>query len=803
MAIPDILINIATALDWVEAYIDGDTSFNPKNTLNGIRISLTTARGLMQRHAQDAINMQGQLITAHGLLNNTYGQINNLMNDMANRRRWWQIAQDRQTNGQRIALRKQNRINVLVGEKTILQLINQRRKAEADLAEFNWAFVFNKYQKWKGRELNSRQIILNLQNNPLLGNMAEARRQPLYDSIGTIFAKHDPFTGQEPPNEYLDRIWNSISHLEPNMTALENANAGDFNDAIKFGLLKTKLVWMNAKYQRETIGTQQSAIQKLSQERFLPTDSPDTYEKRIRPLLLGVANNDATTLSFLKNHLLGDFYTWMKIANPANIDAYFTELKNLWLERNPIISSSGMPYRQVPIQQLVSSQETAPIQPQKDDFKIRLARDLAYTGIGTYNATLENFIYEELKKRLGGQTAHVRKSPFIPRSAYATKKVIRKVVPKASAKQTRHCSACGKTGHTKINCPRLKQTKKVNYVYQNEEEDPEDSEEEYIEEYIEDSEEEEVEEDDEYIDADESQNCYTVKKKYNIDTAANYMFQIALKSSIASLVPHCPREILIEISKFINMIFPKIKDHCLNTSMPNDTVKRRESAWRIVASKFEDILFPLLQAVNSEQKPLLQVPDNESKIKEINTASSSYVIPESIRHIYWPKTLEINFLQTKDADDVATISCKVGSMTIPYAMIDSGSDSSIVSENVAKHLGLKIDKKKIHRLNGVASKSHSLGTVNSVPVTIEDGENRDTISDEFSVVPTEYDDNGKELSLFILGTQWQYRAGWEPLVKGEFKATQNGKTITIPLSVHKSQRNVFTVEKEPEPVKKN
>ena len=25
------------------------------------------------------------------------------------------------------------------------------------------------------------------------------------------------------------------------MTALENANAGDFNDAIKFGLLKTKL----------------------------------------------------------------------------------------------------------------------------------------------------------------------------------------------------------------------------------------------------------------------------------------------------------------------------------------------------------------------------------------------------------------------------------------------------------------------------------------------------------------------------------------------------------------------------------
>ncbi|CAI2183883.1 11025_t:CDS:2 [Funneliformis geosporum] len=34
MALPDILINIAIALDRVERYIDGDTTFNPKNTLN-------------------------------------------------------------------------------------------------------------------------------------------------------------------------------------------------------------------------------------------------------------------------------------------------------------------------------------------------------------------------------------------------------------------------------------------------------------------------------------------------------------------------------------------------------------------------------------------------------------------------------------------------------------------------------------------------------------------------------------------------------------------------------------------------
>ncbi|GBB94424.1 hypothetical protein RclHR1_23510004 [Rhizophagus clarus] len=48
--------------NWVKAYIDGDTSFNPKNTSKWNTNLLTTARGLMQRHAQDAINMQGRLL---------------------------------------------------------------------------------------------------------------------------------------------------------------------------------------------------------------------------------------------------------------------------------------------------------------------------------------------------------------------------------------------------------------------------------------------------------------------------------------------------------------------------------------------------------------------------------------------------------------------------------------------------------------------------------------------------------------------------------------------------------------------
>src|SRR5438046_2616928 len=97
-----------------------------------------------------------------------------------------------------------------------------------------------------------------------------------------------------------------------------------------------------------------------------------------------------------------------------------------------------------------SPSQALAIQLQKDDFKVCLARNLSYAGIVSDDATLEKFIYEELQKRLGAKSAHVRKSPLAPRNAYATKKVVRKVVPKTSSKLVRHCSSCRKAEHTKV-----------------------------------------------------------------------------------------------------------------------------------------------------------------------------------------------------------------------------------------------------------------------------------------------------------------------------------------------------------------
>jgi len=40
-------------------------------------------------------------------------------------------------------------------------------------------------------------------------------------------------------------------------------------------------------------------------------------------------DGDVQTVGFLKNHLSGDLYTWMRAVAPAGIDAFFTNLKDV------------------------------------------------------------------------------------------------------------------------------------------------------------------------------------------------------------------------------------------------------------------------------------------------------------------------------------------------------------------------------------------------------------------------------------------------------------------------------------------
>src|SRR6185369_12161645 len=117
----------------------------------------------------------------------------------------------------------------------------------------------------------------------------------------------------------------------------------------------------------EMVGSQQVALQRLAYEKFLPNDTPETYETRIRPLILGVANNDANALSFIMDHLPNELFTRMECANPTDINAFFTHLKNLWLKHRPSSfnygnanSMNGMSFQ--PPQQIVQQPTFQPPQ---------------------------------------------------------------------------------------------------------------------------------------------------------------------------------------------------------------------------------------------------------------------------------------------------------------------------------------------------------------------------------------------------------------------------------------------------------
>jgi len=90
-----------------------------------------------------------------------------------------------------------------------------------------------------------------------------------------------------------------------------------------------------------------------------------------------------------------------------------------------------------------------------------------------------------------------------------------------------------------------------------------------------------------------------------------------------------------------------------------------------------------------------------------------------------------------------TIYYKIKGLKIPYAMINISSDSFIFSDNIAEIvkelLNIKINRKKIHVLNGIASKSLSISTMDNVPIIINSEENTATIIDKFSVMFAEKD----------------------------------------------------------------
>ncbi|GET58819.1 hypothetical protein GLOIN_2v1885507 [Rhizophagus irregularis DAOM 181602=DAOM 197198] len=525
----------------------------------GIQIANLGIRFLNRRKDAQLANQQNQLV-------NQQNQIANQQNQIAEHRR----------NAHRLMLRYNADTERW-----------RRRHAGCIRQAQNWQRQYRisqtQVQAQAQNILNLQQQILALQNNP--PNMATI--QDVMHTISPGLAQLPFYDGQEPPDSYYQKLRAVNEMARPLAVAV-------FNAAMRCSVMKNKmsgrfipvpannpynanaaintepefLNWLQGKYRDVMVGTNQGAIIALMNESFSPIDTPDTYAKRIRSLAQGQVY--AEILPYLYNHLPDVLEMRVRIAAPADLDAFFNELQKL------------------------------------ADIAVRLG----YTGDITNPVAIHTFIESDLTRKLGGQTQHLRKDHF------GTGQV-KKVTKTTKSSPKRHCSNCGRTGHSKNKCSRSRRTKKVNNTHivdYEESESDEETDEETEEELTEEEEEE-----------DEPQNCFSVKKK--LINKTDEVFHAALKSIIASLAVQCPKEILLQINAYTNQAYENLKDPLLNHFVSDYPVSERKKLWDVLSANMQDILSPLAHAVNTAT-PLLPTPpaDVPSEVEQKEDKTLNHAI---------------------------------------------------------------------------------------------------------------------------------------------------------------------------------
>src|SRR6266496_5857812 len=104
-------------------------------------------------------------------------------------------------------------------------------RANIGLLEYNRDWLYDRYLKMEARELNSRQIILNLQNNPpnMANNMVHVNQLLIPAFTALPF-----YDGQEEPDSYYAKLRNI------NKTARSLAVAG-FNALARSNKMREKM----------------------------------------------------------------------------------------------------------------------------------------------------------------------------------------------------------------------------------------------------------------------------------------------------------------------------------------------------------------------------------------------------------------------------------------------------------------------------------------------------------------------------------------------------------------------------------
>ena len=158
--------------------------------------------------------------------------------------------------------------------------------------------------------------------------------------------------------------------------------------------------------------------------------------------------------------------------------------------------------------------------------------------------------------------------------------------------------------------------------------------------------------------------------------------------------------------------------------------------------------------------------------------------------------MEIDFVKKKEPVSLATIECKVKRLKIPAMVLDSKAELSIVSEDIVKRIGEKIDRSEKYDLSGVATVSiESISVIRNFPITFSPGF---TIREDFVVVRPL-----KPILIFLNPLLKKYKCAidWG---KDELKIPFNGKDHIIPVTMHKVKNklevNCVTASQDDKPL---
>ncbi|CAB4416203.1 unnamed protein product [Rhizophagus irregularis] len=580
--------------------------------------------------------------------------------------------------------------------------------------------------------------------------MADARRLPVLTMIAPVLAKTKPYIGQEPPDDYLDRLIQSISFAQEHMTVLENANAGDFDDVVKCDIFKAQ---MGGKYLPVPAQDPYNGNANINSPATLRAWMRSHYQRET----VGVADNDAQTIGFLKNHLSGDLYTWMRAVAPAGINAFFTNLKDMWLECAPNLNgnqnyqnnssaeieklNSQIAFLQAQLAQpaqvhlqnneasaifeklnsKIASLEAQLAESMQVHSKLAQRLQLSENVINSNNASiLDSHINQELEKRLGvieinlakltkliredTKSAQYRYSESSDYNNGGLEKRLERIeahLAKFDRNNTRGAKTSQRQRSESLPFGGLeKRLGKIEAL---------------LDKLTKDSKSRSsrvhmatVDEQSDPIFSDDD-TSKPEDNDYNSDNSSaepagqrGYPDKSS-KSKVSSKSELCKVKQDNNLSSTHNASSDK-DSHGKHVSL-------EETIQKIIQIEFENYLPYIIQQAKKCVPASAQDSDEEDILDG---------------------PMEINFIRKKEpATDVVTVKCKIKRLVIPAGTVDPGANFPIMSEDISERSKLEIDTKEKHDLRGIATiPIESLGTVQNVPVNFAP---RCTIYADFAV----------------------------------------------------------------------